>query len=67
MLSATLRGSMDDHRFRVEYGFLIDEQIRVEILNLGAYASKVRYNLGGIRYEVYVENDGLILPEDWED
>lgn len=60
-------GSMVDRRTDVEYAYLIEEQVRVEIIHYGAHASKVRYNLGGIEYEVYVENEDLILPEDWED
>lgn len=36
------------------------------VLTRGAYASLVRYSIGGVEYEVYVDNEDLIFEEDGE-
>lgn len=43
--------------------FLIDEKIYAELVELGAYASRVRYLYGGTLYDIVVENEDFILDE----
>mgnify|MGYP003353548332 CR=1 FL=1 len=48
--------------------FLIDENIYAELIELGAYASRVRYTYGGTLYDVIVENEDFIFDKnDLED
>lgn len=37
------------------------------VVSLGAHVSMVRYNLGGIEYEVYMENDDFMLRNEDDD
>lgn len=42
---------------QTEYVWLSEDGVYAEVISLGAYASVVRYVLGGVEYEVVVSND----------
>ena len=47
---------------------VLDEWVRGRVLSLGAFASKIEYSVGGVKYQVYVENSEFIhLHENEED
>lgn len=50
-----------------EYIYIQDEDVYGYIVNRGAYASLVRYNLGGIEYEVMMLNEDFIITEEIEE
>lgn len=43
--------------------FLINENIYAELLQLGAYVSRVRYTYGGTLYDVVIENEEFIFDD----
>jgi hypothetical protein len=43
---------------------LINECVYAELVQEGAYVSKVRYLYGGTLYEIMVENDEFIYDDD---
>jgi hypothetical protein len=43
--------------------FLINENIYAELIQLGAFASRIQYTYGGTLYDVFVENDEFILED----
>jgi hypothetical protein len=51
----------------MELVFLTDERIVAQLIELGAYASRVRYTRMGIEYEVVVTNDEFEYIEREED
>lgn len=44
---------------RPEYVWLIEENVRGELVQLGAHVSVVRFTLYGTVYEVVMDNDNL--------
>jgi hypothetical protein len=47
--------------------FLIKEGVYADLIEEGAYASRVSYIYGGVMYDVVVENDDYeMLYDDWE-
>lgn len=53
---------------QAEYVWLIDEGVRAEVINYGAYVSVVRYTLSGHVHEVVVSNDEFnIIGEEGND
>lgn len=47
-----------------EHVWMVEENVRAELVWLGAFVSKVRYTKKGIDYEVIVDNDEF---EYWEE
>ena len=45
---------------------LLKEGIYADLITEGAYASRIRYNYGGILYDVIVENDEFEIVNDYE-
>jgi hypothetical protein len=43
----------------VEYVWLIEERCYGILVNMGAHVSRVKYNTGGIEYEVFISNDEI--------
>lgn len=50
-----------------EYVWLIEENLRAELINLGAYTSVVRFTQFGTLFEIAVNNDEFIIGEDGND
>lgn len=50
--------------FRRVYIISLDKE--AILLNLGAYASKVQYEDNGMTWAVFIDNDDLIVLEDYE-
>jgi len=47
---------------------LIKEGVYAELINEGAYASRVKYLYGGVLYDVMVENDEFeIIDDEWKE
>ena len=44
--------------------WLINDGVFAEVIQEGAYVSKVRYIYGGTLYEVIVENDEFVYQDD---
>lgn len=52
----------------VEYVWMIEENVRAELVNLGAHTSRVVFRLGGTVYDVVVGNDEYeFIGEDIDD
>lgn len=46
------------------YVWVIEENVRGRVINLGAHYARVRYTINGIDFEVDLLNDEFLLMED---
>lgn len=47
--------------------YIIDEDVYGYIVRRGAYGSLIRYNIGGIEYEVMMLNEDFIIVQEIEE